>query len=34
MGRHARKTYEGRFDPDASLQELLSIYRFAIENPI
>jgi glycosyltransferase involved in cell wall biosynthesis len=34
LGRRARKTYEERFDPDANLEELLSIYRFAIENPI
>jgi glycosyltransferase involved in cell wall biosynthesis len=34
LGRRARKTYEDRFDPDANLEELLSIYRFAIENPI
>jgi glycosyltransferase involved in cell wall biosynthesis len=34
LGRRARKTYEDRFDPDANLEELLSIYRFAIDNPI
>jgi glycosyltransferase involved in cell wall biosynthesis len=34
LGRRARKTYQERFDPDANLEELLSIYRFAIENPI
>ena len=34
LGRRARKTYEERFDPDANLEKLLSIYRFAIENPV
>jgi glycosyltransferase involved in cell wall biosynthesis len=33
-GRQARKTYEQRFDPDDSLQRLLHIYKYAIENPI
>jgi glycosyltransferase involved in cell wall biosynthesis len=33
-GRQARKTYEQRFDPDDSLQRLLHIYQYAIENPI
>jgi glycosyltransferase involved in cell wall biosynthesis len=33
-GRQARKTYEQRFDPDDSLQRLLHIYQYAIENPV
>ncbi|HEX3958162.1 MAG TPA: glycosyltransferase [Trebonia sp.] len=33
-GTRARKTYEQRFDPADSLQRLLDIYRYAIENPI
>jgi glycosyltransferase involved in cell wall biosynthesis len=32
-GNLARKTYEERFDPERSLEELLRIYRFAIGNP-
>jgi glycosyltransferase involved in cell wall biosynthesis len=32
-GRQARKTYEQRFDPQRSVEELLEIYRFAITNP-
>lgn len=32
-GEQARKTYEERFDPDRTLEELLEIYRFAIANP-
>lgn len=32
-GRQARKTYEKRFDPRRSVEELLKIYRFAIRNP-
>jgi hypothetical protein len=32
-GDHARKTYEQRFDPQRSVEELLEIYRFAIANP-
>jgi glycosyltransferase involved in cell wall biosynthesis len=33
-GAQARKTYEQRFDPADSMEELLGIYRFAIENPV
>jgi glycosyltransferase involved in cell wall biosynthesis len=33
-GTRARKTYEQRFDPADSLQRLLDIYRYAIENPV
>jgi glycosyltransferase involved in cell wall biosynthesis len=33
-GDQARKTYEERFDPQRSIEELLGIYRFAIENPV
>jgi glycosyltransferase involved in cell wall biosynthesis len=32
-GEQARKTYEKRFDPERSVEELLEIYRFAIANP-
>jgi glycosyltransferase involved in cell wall biosynthesis len=32
-GDRARKTYEQRFDPQRSVEELLGIYRFAITNP-
>jgi glycosyltransferase involved in cell wall biosynthesis len=32
-GRQARKTYEQRFDPRRSVEELLGIYRFAITHP-
>jgi glycosyltransferase involved in cell wall biosynthesis len=32
-GDQARKTYERRFDPRQSLEELLEIYRFAIAHP-
>lgn len=32
-GRQARKTYEERFDPRRSVEDLLEIYRFAIANP-
>ncbi len=34
FGDQARKTYEKRFDPQRSVEELLEIYRFAITNPI
>ena len=34
LGRRARTTYEKRFDPADNLEQLLSIYRFAIENPV
>jgi glycosyltransferase involved in cell wall biosynthesis len=33
-GNQARKTYEERFDPERSVEELLDIYRFAIANPV
>ena len=32
--RQARHTYASRFSPDASIDRLLEIYRFAIEHPI
>ena len=32
-GDQARKTYEERFDPQRSMEELLEIYRFAIAHP-
>jgi glycosyltransferase involved in cell wall biosynthesis len=32
-GDQARKTYEQRFDPHRSVEELLEIYRFAITHP-
>jgi len=33
-GDQARKTYEQRFDPQRSIEELLEIYRFAITHPV
>lgn len=33
-GDQARKTYEQRFDPQRSVEELLWIYRFAVTNPV
>jgi glycosyltransferase involved in cell wall biosynthesis len=33
-GDQARKTYEERFDPQRSVEELLGIYRFAITHPV
>lgn len=33
-GGQARETYERRFDPKNNLEQLLEIYRFAIENPV
>ena len=33
-GDQARKTYEQRFDPQRSIEELLDIYRFAIAHPV
>ena len=33
-GDQARKSYEDRFDPQRSLEELLEIYRFAISHPV
>ena len=32
-GNQARKTYEQRFNPQRSLEDLLGIYRFAIKHP-
>jgi glycosyltransferase involved in cell wall biosynthesis len=34
LGGQARKTYEERFDPQRSVEELLEIYRFAITHPV
>jgi glycosyltransferase involved in cell wall biosynthesis len=34
LGAEARRTYEAKWDPDASLAQLIDIYRFAIENPV
>ncbi len=34
LGLRAQRTYEERFDPEANLQQLLDIYRFAIEHPV
>ncbi|MBO0727828.1 MAG: glycosyltransferase, partial [Acidimicrobiaceae bacterium] len=34
MGREARRVYEERFDPSDNLDELLGIYRFAVDNPV
>lgn len=33
-GRHARATYEQRFAPEQNLDELIEIYRFAVEHPV
>ena len=33
-GDRARKTYEQRFDPERSIEELVEIYRFAITHPV
>jgi len=33
-GDQARKTYEQRFDPQRSVEDLLGIYRFAITHPV
>ena len=33
-GDQARKTYEQRFDPQRTMEELLEIYRFAITHPV
>ena len=32
-GKQARLTYEQRFDPDCSIEQLLEIYRYATEHP-
>jgi glycosyltransferase involved in cell wall biosynthesis len=34
FGDQARRTYEKRFDPQRSVEELLDIYRFAITHPV
>ena len=34
LGDQAHKTYEQRFDPQWSVEELLEIYRFAITHPV
>ena len=33
-GQQARQTYRSRFSPDAGIDRLLEIYRFAVEHPI
>jgi glycosyltransferase involved in cell wall biosynthesis len=33
-GNQARKTYEERFDPQRSVEDLLEIYRFAMTHPV
>ena len=33
-GRQARRTYRSRFSTQASVDRLLDIYRFAVENPV
>jgi glycosyltransferase involved in cell wall biosynthesis len=33
-GNQARLTYEQRFDPKSSVEDLLEIYRFAIAHPV
>ena len=33
-GRNARRAYEARFDPDANVDQLVSIYEFAVTNPV
>jgi len=33
-GRHARRSYEERFDPERNLDDLLRIYRFALDHPV
>ena len=33
-GRQGRQTYRGRFSPDAGIDRLLEIYRFAVEHPL
>jgi glycosyltransferase involved in cell wall biosynthesis len=33
-GRQARRTYQSRFGPEASIDRLLEIYQFAVEHPI
>ena len=33
-GRRGRQTYQSRFSPEASVDRLLEIYRFAVEHPV
>ena len=33
-GQRARQTYASRFSPDAGIDRLLEIYRFAVEHPV
>lgn len=33
-GNEARKTYQQRFDPEQSLEQLLEIYRYAVAHPV
>ncbi len=33
-GQQARQTYQSRFTPEAGVDRLLEIYRFAMEHPI
>ena len=33
-GREARRTYERRFSPDTNVEQLIDIYRFALEHPV
>jgi glycosyltransferase involved in cell wall biosynthesis len=33
-GAHAKKTYEQRHDPAASMRQLIDIYEYAIANPV
>jgi glycosyltransferase involved in cell wall biosynthesis len=33
-GCNARRAYETRFDPDDNVEQLVSIYKYAIENPV
>jgi glycosyltransferase involved in cell wall biosynthesis len=33
-GEQARRTYAERFDPDRSVEDLLGIYRYAVEHPV
>jgi glycosyltransferase involved in cell wall biosynthesis len=33
-GEQARKSYERRFNPDCSIEQLLEVYRYAISHPV
>ncbi len=33
-GKRARQTYAERFSPEANVEQLLGIYRYAVENPV